>query len=467
MADRGDDDYPDDLLLQASISYEKSQQEIEEDVIISDEIFVEALKSFEDETGEPSLQPPSPRKQQSSLRFAAPLSDDCIQACIREAIPKNTRDQTGWAVRVWEAWRNSRQDDIPELLAMNKEEMGSWLSKFLLEARRMDGNEYTGNTLHQMLCGLLRYLRLNGRQEIDFFKDIAFKNMLAVLDSKMKNLRRNGIGVVTKQAEPITLKEEETLWEQGCLGDMTPSILADTMIWMCGLFFALRGGAELRNLTRQQIKLIESPEGSYLEYQENVSKNNPGGLKHRNITPKTVTHYENTSNPSRCFIRLYKLYMSKCPENPVGDAFFLRPLPRQRINQWYSCQPIGHNTLGSTVKRLCDKAGIGGNRTNHSLRASAATRLFHGNVPEQLIMEVTGHKSTDGVRTYKKVVRDQFRDVSNVLQGSSKNSIVLDEDVKKEAESDEHTTTSDLVTPKKGPSPHVTLNGCTNITFNF
>ena len=127
------------------------------------------------------------------------------------------------------------------------------------------------------------------------------------------------------------------------------------------------------------------------------------------------------------------IIMSKCPENPLGNAFFLRPLPRQRLNQWYSCQPIGHNNL-------CKKAGIAGNRANHSLRASAATRLFHQNIPEQVIVEVTGHKSTDGVRTYKKVIRDQLRDVSNVLQGSSV------EDVKNETKSKEkmHVPTSDI-----------------------
>lgn len=33
---------------------------------------------------------------------------------------------------------------------------------------------------------------------------------------------------------------------------------------------------------------------------------------------------------------------------------------------------------------------------------------------------MTGHRSTDGVRTYKKVKEDQFRGVSNVLQGNPK-----------------------------------------------
>lgn len=53
---------------------------------------------------------------------------------------------------------------------------------------------------------------------------------------------------------------------------------------------------------------------------------------------------------------------------------------------------------------------------NHSLRATTATRLFRENVPEQLIMEQTGHRST-AVHSYKRASADQKRKVSRALQG--------------------------------------------------
>jgi integrase len=37
-----------------------------------------------------------------------------------------------------------------------------------------------------------------------------------------------------------------------------------------------------------------------------------------------------------------------------------------------------------------------GRYTNHSLRATTATRLYQAGVEEQLIMERTGHRSLDG-----------------------------------------------------------------------
>lgn len=44
--------------------------------------------------------------------------------------------------------------EMPELLDMTKEDMGNWISKFVIEARKLDGNDYTGETLYQMVCGV-------------------------------------------------------------------------------------------------------------------------------------------------------------------------------------------------------------------------------------------------------------------------------------------------------------------------
>ena len=53
--------------------------------------------------------------------------------------------------------------------------------------------------------------------------------------------------------------------------------------------------------------------------------------------------------------------------------------------------------------------------TNHSLRATCATRLYSAGVDEQLIMERTGHKS-NSVRQYKRTNDGQIKTVSDILQ---------------------------------------------------
>ena len=159
--------------------------------------------------------------------------------------------------------------------------------------------------------------------EIDIFKQAGFSRFRMVLDSEIKRLQTSGIGTAQRKAQPITFEDEEILWRKKILGDSTPQSLLDTMLYMNGLYFALRGGKEHRNLRHKpsQIHLIEKPgERPYLMYVEDVSKNHPGGLKGRKIKPKIVYHHANTERPERCFIRLYKLYNSRCPADRPDHA---------------------------------------------------------------------------------------------------------------------------------------------------
>ena len=94
----------------------------------------------------------------------------------------------------------------------------------------------------------------------------------------------------------------DILWEKGLLGDHSPQVLSDTMVYLIGFCFALRSGEEHRRLcfNPAQIELVE----------KDVSKTNQAGLHHRNVAPKEVIHHANKDNPQRCLVRLYKLYNS-------------------------------------------------------------------------------------------------------------------------------------------------------------
>ncbi|KAK6167160.1 hypothetical protein SNE40_021255 [Patella caerulea] len=128
--------------------------------------------------------------------------------------------------------------------------------------------------------------------------------------------------------------------------------------------------------------------------------------------------YEN-SNPLRCPVRLYEKYIALRPKNGTVDAFYLRPKKIPCSDVWYCDSPVGIHTIQSTVKRLCQSAGIIGYFTNHSLRATAATRLYQAGVDEQLMTEKTGHRS-NAVRAYKRTSDAQQASVSSVLHSGSK-----------------------------------------------
>ena len=189
---------------------------------------------------------------------------------------------------------------------------------------------------------------------------------------------------------------------------------------MNGVHFALRGGAEHRNLRMSinpQLSLGGDSDGrEFLVYREDRSKTNQGGLLHLRVKPKVVRAYENLHEPSRCIVNLYKKYCSVCPRSDK-DAFYKQELKVPNGDVWFSKQAKGVHSLRSMVSDMCKEAGITGHRTNQSLRATAASRLYQNGVDEQLIQEVTGHRSS-AVRSYKRTADDQRREISAILGGA-------------------------------------------------
>ena len=67
-------------------------------------------------------------------------------------------------------------------------------------------------------------------------------------------------------------------------------------------------------------------------------------------------------------------------------------------------------------KACVKEAGISGQKTNHSFRATSASQLFQANVPE-IIQERTGHRSTDALRLYERTT-EQHKGVTQVLSSN-------------------------------------------------
>ncbi|KXJ08398.1 hypothetical protein AC249_AIPGENE15534 [Exaiptasia diaphana] len=133
--------------------------------------------------------------------------------------------------------------------------------------------------------------------------------------------------------------------------------------------------------------------------------------------------------------------------------FYLSPRRKWSVKdkEWFTANPVGHNPLGNTVGRLCQKAGIEGHFTNHSLQATSATRGLEAGVPEKLIMEVTGHRDPRSLQRYQRPSVEVKKAISKCFKSGS---LSFAEQIKKRNSAEE----SREETKKRVQSQRCTMN---------
>ena len=270
---------------------------------------------------------------------------------------------------------------------MTVDELNYSICHFITEVQYADKAEYPPATLKSLVLMLQLNLQ-NCHHSYKILSDKQFVLIQNTLDNNMKMLSKAGVGSVKRQADIITIEEENILWNQKILGMDSPEQLLNTVFYVIGLNFALHWGEEHRSLCL----------GKASQISQHVL---PDGKK------------------ERCPIHIYETYLSHLPQ-PLEElpGFYLRPLSAPTSNVWHSRQPLRRHKLGSMVKDICSKGNLGDYRTNHSLQATAATCLFDADIDEQLITEMTGHRSLV-VRNYKRVSETKCQKINDVIQGTS------------------------------------------------
>jgi hypothetical protein len=109
-------------------------------------------------------------------------------------------------------------------------------------------------------------------------------------------------------------------------------------------------------------------------------------------------------------------YLSKLhPDNP---NMWQRPKNRilEGVDVWYDNSPIGKNTLYNFMANVSRRAGLSVRYTNHCIRATCITTLYHKGVEARHIMGISGHKSENSIRSYsERLSEDKKRHISDIL----------------------------------------------------
>ena len=89
----------------------------------------------------------------NTSRFS--LTDNgLLTAAKASSIWKNTAKNTSWSVNIWKEWSRHRQQSHPgnynewpvHLYLANDQQLDHWLSKFVLEARKKNGEQYLASS---------------------------------------------------------------------------------------------------------------------------------------------------------------------------------------------------------------------------------------------------------------------------------------------------------------------------------
>jgi hypothetical protein len=365
-----------------------------------------------------TMSPPSSPAHPPSTRFVSVTHEE-IEKRIAASQPESTKKKMKWAVKMFMDWQQSQPSGssrgaCQELSQFEVSELSTILPKFLFEVRKKNGENYPSKTLYEVFAMINYYLVTEAKWKTSLFKDPSFDKARRALEAKMKENARAGLTSGGNKSLFISKPIEDGLWESGILGSDNPSTLLNTVIYLIGIHFALRGGEELRRLRHGDLAQIKSAVDSNgtrcLVYHEDVSKTRQGGIKSISIKPKQLYGYHNDVNHERCLVCLLKKYEDKRPPDVTTDALFLTPLKNgYSAAKWYKNMPLGKNMLANVVKTIM--IGCEGRYTNQSLRRTAATRLFQEDVSDDLIRFQTGHRSS-AVLEYKEPSSEQLKTMS-------------------------------------------------------
>ena len=189
------------------------------------DMMVEWLKDKENEKPNSSKKP-----KLDGQRFGKTVTSNKMLKQYSEGfVPKNTDSNTQWAVcnfEAWRVWRNSTGTDgtfVPEtrelLTGNDASVLNHWLSLFVIETKRSDGNSFPSKTIDLLLAGLKRYMVAELKekdpsvQPVNFLSesDHRFAGLRGTRDRIARERRQMGIGAEVKHTEVFTTDEEDVL----------------------------------------------------------------------------------------------------------------------------------------------------------------------------------------------------------------------------------------------------------------
>jgi len=133
-----------------------------------------------------------------------------------------------------------------------------WLSRFIVEARRKDGDPYPARTLYLLLAGLLHYGRLSRSSALtSWIRTILVSMNYLTLVTPLHNRYARTVLVLQLNMQPLSLQRRKPCY---WIRNYGPKALVRAVFFYAGKAFCLRGGAEQRSLKPSQFEHGYNPD---------------------------------------------------------------------------------------------------------------------------------------------------------------------------------------------------------------
>lgn len=247
-----------------------------------------------------------------------------------------------------------------DLLSCTAAELDCELAKFVKEVRRPNGECYAADSLYYLCLGIQKYLYENNRNE-NIFSDPCYQ----VFNEEFNTILRSWRPSILPNGSIFSRVEEDYLWNGMQLGQQSPCILLNTLLYFNTKHFGLRTIEQhlrlsFRNVVKRWNK--NSDNTTSIQYEvpalctnDNQDKITPGKRK-REEDEHIFEQRENAANPSRCPVKIFECYLAKCPPDlqQRSDLFYLQPdhssAPDSPI--WFSSIPLDRNVLENMLVRI-------------------------------------------------------------------------------------------------------------------
>ena len=333
-------------------------------------------------TSDGSREGPSLIGSSNSDRRPSPSTSPRSSAANAESLSKHTLQSTKWAINVWNTWanqKNSRIDQtkssrskiptIPELSKVKGEDLDVFLSEFITEVRRFDGEMYPPDSLMVLCAGVQRFLREDGnRPDLSFLDgyDKDYPKFQNALGQVVKDLQDRGIGTVKRKADTFNQEMEKELWNKGVLSFHSPKGLSRAVYFYITKGFWLRSRGDHRNLVVEDLQFGTDTYGQYVELAQRYFHPKKEQTVARKSQP--VRHY----NVDQKMCRVYAVLSYYCKLIPPQGPLYRKPIEERLDGKTalFGSAAIGVHALERIPSELATEAGFDGYFTSRSVWVS-------------------------------------------------------------------------------------------------